>query len=409
MVEASRSHARGRWARPLALFALGPVLAQAQAPACTAVAPWHFPSEFYAAPVGVRAVSTSVLVIGQPAYRFALDEAGKYRSVDTAVAGMQVSRDGTLRAFARPSSARAFVHPRIVSRSKHRTDVVWSEPDFSAGGIYGEGPHLLRVGTLVDGDWHDIRELGTFDLNTALTRDMGSDLRTVAGVSYMAFPDEEPISGIRSIVLLSDSGGRWATRKLDFRMFVTGATELGDDAGTLAAIFTGIPRDHPLYLDSHAATLWLARRERDGWSRAIEIGGDGSMAVRQPKLVRTGGTLIAAWLVADTVMTLEWRDVTRGRALGPLNRIAGIGVITQGQAPFADLLSLVSIEGMARVVRLRPDGYDLITEFSVEAPLAPVVAGTREQPWVLSVERSETPDPGPFRLVARDLRCALRR
>ena len=409
MAEAARSHARGRWARPLALLAFGPVLAQAQAPACTPAAPWLFPSQYYVAPVSARPVGNSLLVIGDPSYRFATGADGKFVTVDTVLAGVQVSPDGVARAFARPASARAFVHPRMVPRSKRRTDVLWSEPDFDAGGTYGAGPHFVRVGTLVDGDWKEIRALGRFDLNAALTRDMGSDLLTVDGVSYMAFPDEEPVTRKRRIVLLSDSGGRWATNRLDFEMVVTGATELGDDSGTLAVIFLGIPRVRPRTEASLTSTVGLARRERDGWSRATQIGGDAARYVELPKLVRYGNSLIAAWLKTESTLTLEWREVTRGRAPGPVHRIEGIGTMAQGQAPFRDLLSLAALDGVGRIVRLRPDGYDLIAEVRLAAALAPVVAGSRERPWVLTVEPIETPDPGPFRLVARDLRCALRR
>ncbi len=130
--------------------------------------------------------------------------------------------------------------------------------------------------------------------------------------------------------------------------------------------------------------------------------------VQDPQLVRSGHSLIAAWLTDDPERSLVWRDVSRGRPLGLINRIGRIGVITQGEAPFADLLSLVSSEGLARIVRLRPDGYDLRPESPVTALMAPVIAGTREQPWAVSIAVSDTP-PGLVRLVAYDLRCALLR
>ena len=412
MGEVARSHARGRWARPLALCALVPLVplfAHAQVPSCTPSAALRFPSQYSVAPTSVRAVGRSLLVIGAPAYRFETGPDGALVVADTMVAGLLLSPSGSSRAIMRPASARAFVHPRIVPRSRHRTDVVWSEPDFGTGGGNGASPYLLRAGTLVDGTWSDIKALGRFDLNSELSREVGSDLVTVAGVSYMAFPDEVPLTGERRIIVLSDSGGTWSTSVLRFDLSTTGATELGDDSGVLVAIFLGMPNGRPVERLSRTSTVWLARRERDGWTEATQVGGDEIVSIQYPTLVRRGRSLIAAWISYTDVPALEWREVTGGAAPGPIQRIDGVAKLTQGQAPFRDVLSLIATDGSARVVRLRPDGFDVLAQMQLLLPLGPVVAGTLERPWGLTFEMIEKPDPGPYRVVAHDFRCALRR
>ena len=409
MAEVARSHARGRWARPLALCALAPVLAHAQSAVCTTAAPWRLPSQVYVAPIAVRALGRSLLIVGDPAYRFATDADGAPIVADSMLAGLRTTPGDSVISIGRPASSRAFVQPRIVPRTETSTDVVWSEPDFLDGGRPSAGPHRLHVGTLTNGRWSGLQFLGRFELNTLLTREVGSDLVTVGGVTYMAFPDEVFRTAERRIVLLSDSGGRWATTVLRFDLATTGATELGDDSGVLTAIFLGQPQERPVDRLSRTSTVWLARRTPDGWTRAVQIGGDEVATIQYPKLVRHGSSLIAAWLSSTGEPALEWREVTHGAAPGPLRRLEGISSITQGQAPFRDLLSLRSTDGTSRVVQLRRDGYDRIFDVPSGAQIEPVVVGTRERPWALAIELLEPPAPGPYRLVAHDLHCALRR
>lgn len=411
MADVVRPHAGRRWARLLALLALAPTDARAQAPApaCSPSPPWNFTSEYYVSPTAVRAVGESMLVVGEPGYRFGRRVSGDAVIADSTIAAMLVSRDGGLRVIPRPAGASAFVHPRLVPRSGGRFDVLWSEPSADSSPVSGAITQLVHVSTLADMAWQSRTTLGRFEMFAQLTREMGSDLVTVGGVTYLAFPDETASPESQRLVLLSDSGGRWSAIPWLPGLASTGSAELGEDAGGLVAVFLGINPERPAGQGSVSQTVWIARRANGRWGGLQEIGGDRQSSVQYPKLVRRGDALVAAWLIADGEPSLEWREVTAGRPLGPLHRIDGIAKMSQGQAPFRDVLSLITLQGTSRIVRLRPDGLDDVASIPVIAPFPPVVAGTLERPWALTVAETAPGETGPFRLVAHDLRCALRR
>lgn len=411
MADVVRSRAGRRWARLLALFALAPTDAHAQAPApaCVPLPPWNFPSEYYVSPTAVRAVGESMLVVGEPGYRFGPSASGDAAIADSTVAAMLVSRDGGLRVMQRPAGASAFVHPRVVPRSAGGFDVLWSEPIADSSPVFAAKPQMVHVSTLTDATWKSRTTIGRFEMSAQLTREMGSDLVTVGGVTYLAFPDETASPERSRLVLLSDSGGRWRAIPWIPGLRSTGSAELGEDSGDLVTVFLGITPERPPGPSTISQSVWLARRANGRWAGLQEVGGDRRSNVQYPKLVRHGDALIAAWLIADGEPALEWREVTAGRPLGSLHRMDGIAKMSQGQAPFRDVLSLITLQGTSRIVRLRPDGLDDVASIPVIAPFPPVVAGTLERPWALTVAETAPGETGPFRIVAHDLRCALRR
>lgn len=408
MADAPRSHAGRRRARLLAVLALWPTNAQAQAAACVPSPPWNFPSEYFVSPTAVRAVGESILIVGEPGYRFRPGASGEASIADSTVAAMLVSRDGGVRIIPRPAGARAFVHPRIVPRSGGRFDVLWSEPGADSSPVFAATTQIIHVSTLADMTWQGRTTIGRFEMMAQLTREMGSDLVTIGGVSYLAFPDETASPQSSRLVLLSDSGGRWNVIPWIPALRHTVAAELGEDSGDLVAVFSGTTPEVPTEPRVISPTVWIARRANGRWAGLQQVGGDQRSIVRYPKLVRRGDALIAAWLISDGEPALEWREVTAGRPLGQLHRLEGIVKMSQGQAPFRDVLSLITLQGTSRIVRLRPDGLDDVASVPVLGPFPPVVVGTLERPWALTVAETAPADPGPFRIVAHDLRCALR-
>ena len=414
MADAPRTHAGGRRARLLALCALTPAIVHAQqAPACTAHAPRLFSSEYYAAPVAVVTLDDAVLVLGTPAYHFSPAGQGGVKA-DTSIAGVIRDAAGKVTPIPRPPGSLAFVHPRALRRPDGDVIVVWSEPDVSRGGTDDGVPQRLMSGTLRGASWHAVASLGTVEPGARLMREVASDLVRVQGVTYLAFTPER--TGTRpEIEILSDSGGRWRRHRFAFELSVIGAVELGESDGRLQLLFAAIPRaassDRPVTVGT---SLWTSRLLAAGLSAPIKVAGDGNHAIGSPRLLHGTAGTIASW-IRDTPEgpVLEWRALGSSGEAGPVHRLPDARVAVQGQAPLRDLIGVVraSGEGQPRgeVLRLRRDGFELLTGIPLEASLPPVAFGAPSVAGVLGVASVPTPDPGPFRLVAYDLRCALRR
>lgn len=432
MAEATPREAGGRVRRPLAVCALA--LASFGAPACapaapradrhetasrpdapcTAPAPRAFASEQFVYPLGAGVLDDRLLVVGNPAFRALPTPAGELIRVDTMFAGVALGADRAPSLLARPAGVRAFNYPRILPRADGTVDVVWSEPltDVREGAPY---THRILAGRFDGARWTRVDTIGVFRLAVGLSRQMGSDLVRIDGTTYMAFPSSNvgAEAGTRpdvKLVVISDFGGRWGARRIDVGMGLIGSVEIAEHEGALFAVFEGIAAQLPRgRVGRVGARIWHTRLRGGSADAPQPLTGEAPRSYQTPRIVRHGTSIIAAWIATGPVPALEWVEVRPGEPYGEVRRLSGAGMVQAGQAPWRDVLAVAMVDGSTRVLRLRDDGHDVLATVPTGVAFVPTIAGPRDRPVALVAEEVPTPDPGPIRLVAYDLRCALRR
>lgn len=400
----------GRWARPLVMLACLSCLARAQVRSCVPAPAWWLPSTHYSAPGFVLWRSDSLWVLGSPSSEIRPDERGRPFIADTSFAGILVLPNGTVRKIPWPGDARDMLHPR-GTYDPRGPEVLWGEALPSAPRPRPLSVmHRLRVARLAGDRWTSVTEIGDVDNELSFARSTASDVvRSASGVRYFVFRTDLDANWSQHLGVASDSGGRWRIHAFALPMASFAAFDLAFDAERLTVLFAGLPRTIPPGRGSYHQSLWMSRLESDGWSVPVNVAGDGSVGIGSPRLLPSPTGLIAAWVVRDAEPVLQWQRFESGRLTGPVNHLAGVGLIWSGQDPYRDLISAIAPDGSARILRLRADGYDLIAEIPTLSGMPPTIAQVRGQPWAFTAERHQVPDPGTIHLVAYDLHCAVLR
>lgn len=407
---------RGRWARPLVWCALVPSLVMAQeGDHCERPALTRYHSEHFAYPLGATSVGESLLVLGEPAYRFLPTPPGELVRNDSMFAGVLIGPDGRLRPIARPPGARAFLYPRVLARKGGSVDAVWSEPVLDPRTGERTMEHRLFAAPLDGSKWGRVDSLGTVRLVVGLSRQLGSDLVQASGRRYLVFPSTTlglPAGTIRrnDLLVLSDSGGRWRVHAFDLGMGSITSVSAAAVAGELTVAFVGIPSTLPPgRIGRIGPHVWITRFRAGRFLAPERVSVEAPENYGNVTLLSSGAHAIVAWVSDGERGGLEWSDATPGAVRAPAHRLPGISLIASGQAPWNHLLIGARTDGNSVVLRLRRDGFEPLATVPTGAGLLPVLAGRAGAPVALSTELVDRPDPGPIRLVAYDLRCALRR
>lgn len=365
------------------------------------------PETHYVWPSVALTVRQSLLLLGGIAFQFDEGRDGSRAYPDTALGGVLLGADGAPRRVPRPAGARAFVEPRAFVRGDSVT-VLWSERAPTASATL-DRRHLLAANWSTSG-WGPTRIVGSFELVGDLTRQLGSDLIQFGEHRWMAFPIRDSLAAETPIVLMSEKGGEWEARRLSLGTRLTNAVALGVADGQLVAAFTGVPSGQVRMGRTLSPQVWLSRRSPDGWTRAVLLGGVDSLGSRDPMLLPTSGGLIASWISTEAEPVLEWRSVGALRTpSGAIHRLPGVMLVTQGIEPFRDFVTVMMRDRSVHVLRLRADGLERVAKLSEAGAWTAVVAEWKGHPWALGPELIEARGGAAVRLVAHDLRCALRR
>jgi hypothetical protein len=399
----------GRLLTALALGSLTAIASPlgAQARACTAAAPWEMPIGKYAAPIAVREFGAGLLVLGTPSYSLRVAGDGTFAIADSGMAGYVFPRTRDPVLVPKPTESLAFVQPRIVSVRGQEADLLWTAPRGDIGDQSGT-PTELWTGTWSRRGWREVRRIAQVLVLGLMDRQLTTDLIALGEDRVMAFIERDPVEGSGAITLLWRRNGRWTLERLDLAMLGASSVAIAEDRGELVLAFVAGSMDlMPPDGGSTTGVLWLSRHTARGWTTPRWIGGDGARFLSEPKLLRSGEDLLVSWTESRDPVGLKWRRLEADGRLGTIQALAGVVDVTQGEFPFRELLTTVSSDGTARLVRLRADGYSLISVVPSAGGFVPVVAGALRRPFALTVLVPEEKGQGPIRLVALDQRCAL--
>jgi len=407
MVDRAGRAVRERVVRSFAAIVLLPMPLSAQE-ACPVRVSWQAPTTIGG---GVHAVvpdGRDIVLLGETILTMRRDSSGAPVVVDTNFAGMRRRASRPPELIPRPRGARAFISPRAFRLPFGAIEVIWSEPDFDAGARYGFGAWFLRSATLRRSSWSTARTLGRFSDRVTLSRQMGSDIVRSGGSWRIAFTWDDTVTYKRPLVLATHDSRGWTLRSDLLPLRSLGAVALADDRGTLVGLVTAVvvPPRAPAGVPVRQ-TIWRTRLVDAAWTRPEQVGGDGARPLSDPQLLTSPSGVIAAWLDrGDSTSTLEWRDITRDRELGPLQRLDGAVMMVSGLEGHRDLLSVSMLDGTGRVLRLRADGYDEVGRYPAKYGFAFPVAGPRDRPIAVVTDIAERDGHQWPTLTAYDLRCA---
>jgi hypothetical protein len=399
----------GRLVRPLAALLLLPSVAAAQ-DRCGPASVWSLPSSHIVGPTVIRWMGDDLLLFGERVLVVGKETTGRLILRDSLAVALRVPDGrGTPSVIPRPVDGERFEFSRGFETSRGLT-MLWGVPADTAPDPFGRERHDLRVASWDGARWQSIRTIGRFTMRTSFAPQRSSELVHHDGVHYFAMIVEDSIAPYTRVAVVSDSGGRWRSHVFEVGLRALSAVALGVDGGRLVAHVLGVPRVVPADGTSYFATPFVMRLEDDGWSPPRPLGGSPEGDQYFPKLVRTEDGLLAVWTsVSATGSALLWRRVSFDAPFGPIQRMEGTGFVMQGQPPFDALLSVLTVDGRARILRLRADGFDLLDEFRLTGNFAPAIGGSRERPIVAYPVLDDPADAGGGHVEIRDLRCALQR
>lgn len=394
--------------RPLAALLLLPLTAAAQ-DRCAADPVLSLPSSHVVAPTVVRWWGDDLVLFGDRAVEMYRESSGQLRIRDSVAVGLRIPRGrGVPVLIPRPVPGEAFEFSRAFASDGALT-MLWGVPVDSAP-EHGLERHDLRVGRWDGVRWKEVQTLGRFTMRSGFAPQTSSELVTLGGVRYFAMVVEDTVRPFSRVAIVSDSGGRWRAHAFDIGLRGLSAVALGVTQGRLVLNVLGIPMSMPAGRTRHLAVPYVTRLDGERWTPAIALGGSPDSHHFFPKLFDTPGGLIAAWTsILDDGQTLHWRKVSLGAPPGPVHVMHGTGFITQGQPPFQDVVSVLTLEGRAKILRLRPDGFDEFEEFRLAGSFAPAVGGSADRPIAAYPVLDDPADAGGGHVELRDLRCALRR
>lgn len=409
MAERGRSLVSGCLVRPLAALLLIPPSAVAQ-DRCTSTSKWSLPPSHIVGPTVVRWQADELVMFGDRVLVVGRGSAGRLQLLDSSGVALRIAdRRRTSSVVPRPVPGEPFEFSRGFESSGGLT-MLWGVPVDTATPRSALEQHDLRVGTWDGADWHAVRTIGRFTMRTSFAPQRTSELVEHRGVRYLAVIVDDTLPPQTQVAIVSDSGGHWRTHRFDVGLRALTAVSLGIDDDRLVLSVLGVPRLLPEEGRMYGATPFVTRLDARGWTTPVALGGSPWLSQYFPKLLATADGLIAVWAsVSETGPALEWRRVGFDAPHGPLQRLAGTGFITQGQPPFQDLLSVLTMDGRALILRLRGQGYDLIDEFPLTGNFAPAIGGSRDRPIVAYPVLDDPADAGGGHVEVRDLRCALQR
>ncbi len=367
--------------------------------ACTPVTRWTTTRHFLFPEVVVPAGS-GWLLLGQSTYAYDEADPRDTARADTSIAGVYVAEAGPARAVRRPPNATSFTFPRALPRSASGTDVIWGEETAVATSV--------MAARLDSGRWSEPHLVVRLPAGTTIARGSASELFAIGDRAYFAVvrrtPGQKP-----TVHVFTDSGPTFAAREVPLPFIGMDAIDLGHDGNRLVLMISAVANDPtPPGVVTRAYT-WVLRQTESGWSAPLRVGGTGVHSAAFPTILWGRGPLIVAWVVEAPTRRLEWRAILPNGTLGPLQALAGPAWIQRANAPHDDLLAVRETDGTARVLRLRPDGYDELPLPESPPGPPPVVAGARGAPFVIVPREDDSAHVPPATLAGVALSCAVRR
>lgn len=398
-----------RWARSLAVLALASGALSAQAGVCVPRAPWVLPSTHYAQPGFVQWRNDSLLILGTPAFETGRDPAGRAVRVDSAFAGVLVLPDGSVRKIPLPPGATSLQHPRGIVRPDGIIEVVWADALPKAPGD-DHDRYRVQSARLAGGTWQHRAVIAERPSVAGFDRSSASELvRSPDGAWQLVFADEgDAADGWRHrLGIVRDSLGRWRVDSFVQKVLSYAALDVAMDGDVMTVLFSGLPLQVPDGMTVFHQAIYLTRLLNGVWTEPVPLAGTGEIRVTSPRLVQTAAGLIAAWVERGETSRLQWGRVEQGVLVGSVQTLDGIHLIWASQRPYGSLITAATTDGRGQVLRLRPDGYEVIADLPTRMDMPPTVVDIRGRPWAFTVEDVEEPDPGSVRLVGYDLGCAV--